>query len=425
MVTTRLRSKAPFVKSNYGGNTIDVPATEQKGPAMAKAAGAAGAPDPTPMQRLEELLEKPDPTPMQRLEELLEKRASDTISKSSIKTYKRTYDAYVDFCVRSRLPDPLAADTISHQTLAAFLWEKSRKAHNARTWKSWQSNVISFSTSFLKKPELTPQQEKFLRKQRSSCSKTVGVVTSTVDPAGETTLRVIHERAAPHTMGLRYYMIFLQLVIAKECTTRPGELCDTGNGRNEDRLRASDVTFIEPDKTAGTPACIKLTLRNTKAVKLTGENKEKGERTFAAASGDALCPVKAMRFIFETYGLYNPLRADEPVFASMRADGSRYYAHPESSTGATMITNRELNEGIAELCGRAKIDRFTARATRHGQSSDLDAAGASDPLANVAGRWKAGSRKPYSHMTADAATAIRHLFNNRRSRIMAATTSGR
>ena len=119
-------------------------------------------------------------------------------------------------------------------------------------------------------------------------------------------------------------------------------------------------------------------------MKLTGENKEKGERTFAAASGDALCPVKAMRFIFETYGLFNPLRAGEPIFASMRADGSRYYAHPESSTGATMITSREVNEGIAVLCSRAKVDRFTSRATRHGQSSDMDAAGASDSLANVA-----------------------------------------
>jgi hypothetical protein len=227
-------------------------------------------------------------------------------------------------------------------------------------------------------------------------------------------------------MGLRYYMIFLQLVIAKECTTRPGELCDTGNGNNEDRLRASDVSFIEPSAAACTPACIKLKLRNTKAVKLTGENKEKGERTFAAASGDALCPVKAMRFIFETYGLHNPLRAGEPVFASMRADGSRYYAHPGSSTGATMITSREVNEGIAVLCSRAKVDRFTSRATRHGQSSDMDAAGASDSLANVAGRWKAGSRKPYSHMTAEAATSIRHLMGDRRACLVAsATQSGR
>lgn len=410
MVTTRLGSKARFV-INKVKETIIVSATTQKGPTTAETTGAADVLDPTPLQKLEALLDK---------------RASEAISKDSKKTYKKTYEAYVDFCARHQLPDPSAADTISHNTLAGFLWEKSKKARNARTWKFWQSHVVSFSTSFLKKAELTPKQEKFLRTQRRACAKTVGVVTSTVDPAGETTLRVIHERAAPHTMGLRYYMIFLQLVIAKECTTRPGELCDTGNGNNEDRLRASDVTFIEPNKAAGAPACIKLTLRNTKAVKLTGENKEKGERTFAAASGDALCPVKAMRFIFETYGLYNPLRAGEPVFASMRADGSRYYAHPESSTGATMITSREVNEGIAVLCGRARIDRFTSRATRHGQSSDMDAAGASDSLANVAGRWKAGSRKPYSHMTVDAATSIRYLMGGRRARLVAsATQSGR
>jgi hypothetical protein len=294
-----------------------------------------------------------------------------------------------------------------------------------RTWKHWQSHVVRFSTGFLKKPDLTPTEEKMLRVQRRACAKTVGVVTTTVDPAGDTTLRVINERAAPHTMGLRYYMIFLQLVIAKECTTRPGELCDTGNGKNEDRLKASDVTFVDADLVACAPACIKLRLRNTKAVKLTGENKEKGERTFAAAAGDALCPVRAMRFIFDTYGLYNPRRADEPVFASMRADGSRYYSHPESSTGATMITAREVNEGIATLCSRAKIERFTLRATRHGQSSDMDAAGASDPLANVAGRWKPGSRKPYSHMTVDAATAIRHLMRSRRARMEAQATQTR
>jgi hypothetical protein len=226
-------------------------------------------------------------------------------------------------------------------------------------------------------------------------------------------------------MGLRHYMIFLQLVIAKECTTRPGELCDTGIGENEDRLKASDVTFVDANPAAGAPACIKLRLRNTKAVKLTGENKEKGERTFAAASGDALCPVRAMRFIFDTYGLHNPRRADEPVFASMRADGSRYYSHPETSTGATIITSREVNEGIATLCSRAGIDRFTLRATRHGQSCDMDAAGASDPLANVAGRWKPGSRKPYSHMTVEAAATIRRLLNDRRTRMVAQSTQPR
>ena len=410
MVTTRLGSKARFVRKQ-DVKSIIIPATGQEGPAKAEAVGAADTLDPTPLQRLEALLDV---------------RASEAISEDSKKTYKKTFEAYVDFCARLHLPDPSAADTISHITLAAFLWEKSKKARNARTWKFWQSHVVSFSTSFLKKAELTAKQEKFLRAQRRACSKTVGVVTSSVDPAGETTRRVIHERAAPHTMGLRYYMIFLQLVIAKECTTRPGELCDTGNGNNEDRLRASDVSFIEPSAAACTPACIKLKLRNTKAVKLTGENKEKGERTFAAASGDALCPVKAMRFIFETYGLFNPLRAGEPIFASMRADGSRYYAHPENSTGATMITSREVNEGIAVLCSRAKVDRFTSRATRHGQSSDMDAAGASDSLANVAGRWKAGSRKPYSHMTAEAATSIRHLMGDRRARLVAsATQSGR
>jgi len=405
MVTTRLGGKAHYAFRRRGLLEIGNNASPMKEvPAGVPAGELRGASEPTPLQKITALLEQ---------------RVGEAISKDSKKTYKKTYEAYVDFCARIRLPDPAAAASISPHALAAFLWEKSKKVRNARTWKYWQSHVVSFSTGFLKKPDLTPTEEKFLRVQRRACAKTVGVVTTSVDPAGETTLRVINERAVPHEMGLRYYMIFLQLVIAKECTTRPGEVCDTGNGDNSDRLKASDVTFVEADPAGCSPACIKLTLRNTKAVKLTGENKEKGERTFAAASDDALCPVRAMRFIFDTYGLHNPSRADEPVFASMRADGSRYYAHPESSTGATMITSREVNEGIAVLCARAKIDRFTLRSTRHGQSSDMDAAGASDPLANVAGRWKPGSRKPYSHMTVEAAASIRRLMSGRRARMVA------
>lgn len=357
------------------------------------------------------------PTPLERLKAVLAEREGDAIAKGTKAAYKRTFDSFAKWCDEYGLPSPTSAPTLDRHALAGFLWWKCMAKKNARTWSNWQAHICSYAEKYLRMRPLAQEDVKFIAMHHKACAKTVGVVVQTSDPVTELTLRTILAKARPELRGARLYMTFSQLVIAKACTTRPGELVDTGNGDNADRLRAKDVKFIEADEAIGLPACIELTLRNTKKIKLTGLHKATGERSMAAESSiSLLCPVKAMRHIFTAYGLHDAGRAEEPVFARMRHDGSRVYTDPIRCTGATMISSREVNEDIATLCALAGIPRFTLRSTRHGSACDMEAAGATEALANVAGRWAPGSRPPYSHMTLEAASKIKDLFEVMRAR---------
>ena len=357
------------------------------------------------------------PTPLDRLKHSLQTKESAAITADTRKTYERTFTAYKRWCAEHSLGDPSSATAQERYSIAGFLWWKAMRAENARSWAGWQSHITSYAQKTLRKLPLSREDEEFLRMHQKACAKSVGITVAKAEPVTEKTLLALWTKAKPASQGVRLFMIFLQLVIAKACTTRPGETCDTGIGQNADRLRAKDVTFIPEDEALGLPAAIELRLRNTKKIKLTGMGKLQGERAMAAeASIEHLCPVKAMAHIFKSYGLHDPGRAEEPVFALMAADGTRVYANPAAFTGATMISSKEVNQGITTLCAIAGIPRFTLRSTRHGNNCDMEAAGASEALANAAGRWAAGSRPPYSHMTIEAAAKVKDLMETMRAR---------
>jgi hypothetical protein len=348
---------------------------------------------------------------------VLQHKQASSITRDTRATYEGTYKAYAKWCLSYGLADPTCATAVEHLSLTGFLWWKATETRNARSWATWQAHIASYSEKFLRQRPLSFEEGKFLRSHRRACAVEVGIKTTTSDPVTELTLRRILLKAEPHKRGARLFAIFMQLVVAKACTTRPGEIADTGNGNNSDRLSAKDVKFVEADPILGLPACVELSLRNTKKIKLTGLNKAAGERSIAAESSiELLCPVRALKTIFASYGLHDPSRANEPVFARMRHDGSRIYADPATSTGAAFITSREVKEQIAILCDIAQIQRFTMRATRHGSCCDMETAGASEALANAAGRWQPGSRPPYSHMTQEGAAKLRDLFEAMRAR---------
>jgi len=354
---------------------------------------------------------------LDRLASVLREKQASSITKDTRATYEGTYKAYVKWCREYGLADPTDAATVEPLSLTGFLWWKATETRNARSWSTWQAHIASYAEKFLRQRPLSYEEGKFMRSHRRACAVEVGIKTTTSDPVTELTLRRILLQAEPQKRGARLFAIFMQLVVAKSCTTRPGETANTGNGDNSDRLCAKDVKFVEADPLLGMPACVELSLRNTKKIKLTGLNKAAGERSIAAESSiELLCPVRALKTIFTAYGLHDPMRANEPVFARMRHDGSRIYADPASATGAAFITSREVNEQIAILCDLAKIQRFTLRATRHGSCCDMEAAGASEALANAAGRWQPGSRPPYSHMTQEGAAKLKELFEIMRAR---------
>jgi hypothetical protein len=327
--------------------------------------------------------------------------------------------SYIDFCHRHRYPDPTKG--WDKYVLSEFLWHKAQALTkpNAASWADWQSRLVSYTTLTWELPELSQVDRSYLRTERLTCQKSVGVRTFKQTPVGRFTLRAIHDRTPQLTTDARLRATFDQLVIMLSLVVRAGEVADTGRSRathgahsatDDARVeldalpQARDVTFIPPTKELPHGA-VRLLLYDTKRERLTGEGKREGEPAFAAGTGDVLCPVAALRRTFEAHNLYDKANEQEFIFAALQPSGRRM-SPATPGDKASPITSREFNEQIAKICTLAQWPTFTMRATRYGACCDMEAAGVPSAIANAAGRWKEGSRAPYSSMTLDAAAVV-------------------
>ena len=226
------------------------------------------------------------------------------------------------------------------------------------------------------------------------------MVSKITRPTDSHLLKLIHRKAQPASLDRRIRMAWRQALITKGATTRPGEVW---NAQEKRALLAHQVSFVDPEP--GLPyGALSFHLQGTKGIKLTGANKRVGEVALAVGTGDELCPVAAARSIFDAYGLSK--RPNEPVFASMRQDGSRFFANPSLWTGAKPMEGREYNALLAELCKAAGVERFTGRSTRYGSACDYAAWGVPEAVNDASGRWRPGSRTPYSSISMPGAMAI-------------------
>ena len=325
---------------------------------------------------------------------------------------------YVDFCLRNHYPDPTKG--WDKYVLSEFLWYKAQTLEkpNAASWADWQGRLTSHATLAWELQELSQSDRSYLRMERLACQKNVGVRTVKQTPVGRATLRAIHSRTPQLTTDTRLRATFNQLVIMLSLVVRAGEVANTGRSNKTtpggvtdgarvelDALpQARDVTFISP--TTELPhGAVRLLLFDTKRQRLTGEGKNEGEPAFAAGTGDVLCPVDALRRTFETHNLFDKANEQEFIFAALQPSGAR--RSPTTPGGkAPPITSREFNEQIARICALAQWPTFTMRATRYGACCDMEAAEVPSAIANAAGRWKEGSRAPYSSMTLEAAAQV-------------------
>jgi hypothetical protein len=333
------------------------------------------------------------------------------LDPSTLAGYKAVFARFLEFCGKKGFSDP--RDGLVVEALVAFLWEECERVGNTASWGQWRSAIVSYATKRLGLASLERADSDYLYDVQRACVRTVGTTTKATDPLDHDTMAKIHDKAKPSIgNGLRRRLIWLQLVVMKALTTRPGEVMDytkpiTVAGQrvanNSKVLRAKDVTFFASD--ARLPyGALGLRLRATKGMKLRGARGTEGERAYALGTGDAFCPVAAMREFFFHYGLAD--RPDEFVFASMRADGSRKFADPDEWLGAAPLKGPEFNEALQQLCADAGIPRYTARATRYGAVCDSEAWGVPSAVIDAQGRWKPGSRVSYSSFTLEGARAI-------------------
>ena len=338
-------------------------------------------------------------------------RAGSGLDPGTLASYKAVFKRYFEFCGHRGFPDPRTA--LHTEALVAFLWTECKRVGNAASWGQWRSAVVSYATKRLGLHGLDREGSDFMFDMQKACARTVGITTKATDPLDNDAIVALYERGRPTVAnGLRRRLIWLQLVIMKAMTTRPGEVMDYSKplivaghkvANNSKVLRAKDVTFVPPDKRMPHGA-LGLRLRCTKGMKLRGALRSEGERAYAVGTGDAFCAVAAMKEFFSLYGLYE--RPEEVVFASMREDGSRKFRQPTLWLGASPMKGPEFNEGLRLLCADAGLPRFTARATRYGAVCDSEAWGVPASVIDAQGRWRPGSRFSYSSFTFEGARAI-------------------
>lgn len=279
------------------------------------------------------------------------------LDPSTLAGYKAVFVRFLEFCGKRGFSDP--RDGLVVEPLVAFLWEECERVGNTASWGQWRSAIVSYGTKRLGLASFGRADTDYLYDVQRACVRTVGSTTKATDPLDHDTMAKIHANAKPSIgNGLRRRLIWLQLVVMKAMTTRPGEVMDytrpvTVAGQrvanNSKVLRAKDVTFFASD--ARLPhGALGFRLRATKGMKLRGARGSEGERAYALGTGDAFCPVAAMREFFFHYGLAD--RPDEFVFASMRADGSRKlkFADPDEWLGAAPLKGPEFNEALQQLC---------------------------------------------------------------------------
>ena len=335
---------------------------------------------------------------LRRLRRKQEARSGGRFDKGTRKTYEGQWRLFAQYCAKHRMPDPRRG--LHAEVIVEYLNDKATRLKNAKSWAQWVSAITSYATKVRLLPALSKEDREYIARHGRDCARDVGVVSKITRPTDSHLLKIIYRKGKPASLDRRIRMAWRQALITKGATTRPGEVW---NAKEKRALLARQVSFVDPEP--GLPfGALSFHLLGTKGIKLTGANTRAGEGALAGGTGDELCPVAAARSIFDAYGLDK--RPNEPLFASMNKDGSRIYANPSLWTGAKPMEGREYNALLAELCKAAGVERFTGRSTRYGSACDYAAWGVPEAVNDASGRWKPGSRTPYSSISIPGAMAI-------------------
>lgn len=324
---------------------------------------------------------------------------TDDLQPTTLRRYKLRFTQYAQLGARSVRNFSLTR--IDVPVLILFLRTMASRRKNAAALGQARSAVTTYATSVWGMPPLTPLEERTVTKEVGKDTKRVGVFKRPTKPATRRILGTMHTNLeAVFTHDLRAEATFRQLVVAHGCTTRPGELM------GKTPLLAEQVTF-HPASTTLPHGAATLTLWGTKGMHLTGQRNP--ETAMAVGIGGPLCPVAALRLIFDRYGLHD--RPKEPVFASTLTAGTRKWTDPTNWRGATPMIPKEFNPLVKALCQAAGVPSFTARATRNGSVVDMATAGVSPMVIMPAGRWRSpNSIVPYTSMTEEGAAHIARAF---------------
>ena len=351
--------------------------------------------------------------PRVRLEEPLKSRAQlaaeakvlygNSLQDSTLKSYMTSFRDFVDFGTK-RIADYDEGEPVNAQDIVLWAQSKCASRGNAASFSQLVSAVKTIATTQLGRQEWSAAEKQFFTDEVAKTRRTIGVIPGKKAPTGDHVLMEVYIKAGVSPKRPRAYMTFLQLCVAKGFVTRPGELL------GDKAALAGDCMFLPQDAEFPHGAAM-LTLYDTKGLLLACTAKHASETAYAVGTGTATCPVAALAAVVQTYGLGDPARAREPLFASMNADASRKFSDPLNWLGAAHLQAREFNKSIKELCASAGMPHFTARTTRYGAATDMMVRGVAPLVIMCAGRWRSiDAITPYTSMTRAGAAHVARAF---------------
>ena len=327
-------------------------------------------------------------------------RYGSALQTSTLSAYAKSYGNFIKFC-HDRVSDFDPNQHAEVEDVITYAHCVCEGRNNAKALSQLFSGIKTFATKVLGRPQWSPLEEAAFKTAIKTGKRTIGIKQrNRADPIGRAKLREIWDRAALSRTGTpRLFITFAQLCVAHGFVTRSNELL------GPKAALAGRLFLLDPCPQFPHGAA-KLHLVDPKGALLANE---KGgiEVAFAVGTGEPTCPVALIQEVMQAYGLYDPARASEPLFAAMRPDATRIFSDPVNWLGAQRLTGREFNAQIKILCARAGIASFTGRATRHGAATDMLSAGVDKLLVMVAGRWRSvDAISTYTVLTADGAARI-------------------
>ena len=238
-----------------------------------------------------------------------------SLSPRTEEQYRRAWVSYIKYGFESFTDFVAVPDA---DALSCWATAECARRKNAVSFSWLVAAAKGYMVHVLHLPALPSEGGGQLREAMQQTRRKVGVTSKRAIPTGASVLRRLF-KGAKISLGRdpAGYVTYAQLCVAKGCVTRPGEVM------GPKAVKVADVQFLDVDSRFPHGA-IKLTLRATKGLGLTGETEP--EIAYGVGTGDETCPVAHAKEIFRIYGLHDPARSGEFLFAAINDDGGRIFS---------------------------------------------------------------------------------------------------
>jgi hypothetical protein len=274
---------------------------------------------------------------------------------------------------------------VNPDALLLHLEQKACQNGSATSVRNWSSNIISFLARTQRCRLMDDEEKRILELGLVRLEKTYGVYRTKPVAVTWQFLKdaVVGTAAQGAPLIKRLRTTAMHASIVGACGLRPNEHLRSAD---KEPIAVKHVLFHQ--RTEELPfGALEIHIKGRKAAVATGVGKDEVHSVWAEPPCEELDFVSQLR----AYIAEEAMGPDEPVFASMDANGYRKRVGHGTGMVCVAIHPREYNANFKELMARAGVTSASARCTRRGFATNLAEEGASGLLA--AARMDHGARK--------------------------------